>query len=131
MLSVSVAHWLPWLILAIAVVALVGLAVRFVALYRQMKREKLQRQSASADQDAVLGADGEFFVLYALRPYAVGEGKQLCAGEYIAGNSEPVCVLFNGVAADVSEGDSFRLQDGDVIRAERDLRVKPLSKEQP
>lgn len=117
-------NWLPWLLIAIAAAALIGLVVRFALMYRDMKREKLQRKNA-ADEQATLSIDGEFFVMSALKLYEVGEGKQLKSGDYVVRTDEVASVMINGIVADYSDGETLTLRDGDAIRAEKDLRVKP------
>ena len=117
-------NWLPWLLIAIAAAALIGLVVRFALMYRDMKREKLQRKKV-ADEQATLSIDGEFFVMSALKLYEVGEGKQLQSGDYVVRTDEVASVMINGIVADYSDGETLTLRDGDAIRAEKDLRVKP------
>ncbi len=127
--ATSFSDWFPWVIVAIAAAATIGLAVRFVVMYRDMKREKFVRLQASS-QPAPIAIDGEFFVLTALHPYAVGEGKPLAAGSYVIHSAEGAIALqYNGVVADYNDNEVLTLHDGDVIRAERDLHIKPVAKE--
>lgn len=130
LLAVELSQWLPWTVLAIALAALGALIARFVVMYRQMKREQSERKAAYAKQDATFASDGEYFVMSAFSLYRVGQGKQLCCGDYLLKTDGQISLQINGVVVDCSDGEVLTLADGDEIRCERDLRVKPITKKE-
>ena len=124
LLGVGLDQWLPWAVLAIALAALGGLIARFAVLYRDLRREKRERLAASSKLDAEAVSDGEYLVLAAFSPYQVG--KQFDAGEYLLKTGDGgISLQINGVVADYSDGETIVLQTGDVLRCERELRIKP------
>ena len=129
--AVTFAQWFPWVLLLISVAMLLALALRFAALYRSMKKAKLQREQASREPDATLGVDGEWFVLHALCPYRVGEGGQLAAGPYLLRmlQGESISLQINGAVVDYLNGEVLSLRSGDTLRAERDVCIKPHTQE--
>lgn len=116
--------WFPWAVMVIALAALVALAVRFGLMYRNMKREKLELDSTASKSEALLDIDGEYFVLRAMCPYGVGEGKPLRAAKYEIGTDSEVALQINGLVADYGDGEYIELREGDSVRAERDVRVR-------
>lgn len=118
--------WFPWALSVIALAALIALAVRFVLLYRSMKREKLDRIAASREENATLRIEGDCFVMTALLAYHVGAGKQLAAGKYTLKTQDggEISLQINGVVADFADGETICLKEGDVIRAEKDVGLK-------
>lgn len=130
LLVAELSQWLPWAVLAIALASLGALIARFVVMYRQMKREQSERKAAYA-QDAVLISDGEWLVLKAFCKYGAGNGKQLEAGDYLLKTADgaAISLQINGVVVDYDDGEMLTLQEGDEIRCEKDMRVKPIAKE--
>ena len=129
--AIAFARWFPWVLLAIAVTALSGLIVRFALMYRNMKRERLERLQASREEAPVLGVDGDRFVMYALRPYGVGETKQLRSGVYLLGSEDggTISLQINGIVVDYSDGETITLGEGDTVRSEKDIYIKPYTEE--
>lgn len=123
--------WFPWVLLAIAISALLALAVRFTLMYRDMKREKAQRKKIS-ETAALLHIDGEYFVLSALCLYEVGKQKQLGEGAYLLKTSDgnAISLQLNGVVVDYNDGETLQLSDGDKLRAEKDVKIKPVAQQE-
>lgn len=119
--------WFPWVLLAIALTALAALVVRFVKLYADMRREKRERIAASHKTDATLSVENDYFVLKALCPYGVGAYKQLAVGNYLLKtlDGEKISLQINGVVVDFKDGETLRLEEGDIVRVERDAGLKP------
>ncbi len=126
----SVADWLPYVVLAIAVATLAGLIARFVIMYRDMRREKAARKQE--EPCVVLGVDGDYFVLSAMLQYGVGQGRQLAASSYLlkTADGNAVAVQINGAVRDCADGQVLVLSDGDILRCEQDVRIKPQKEEE-
>lgn len=120
-------EWFPIVLLVLTSTALVVLVVRFVKLYVDMRREKKERIAASRKPDATLSVDGDYLVMTALCLYGVGGGKQLAAGNYLikTQEGETVSLQINGVVVDYRDGESICLKEGDALRAEKDVGLKP------
>ncbi len=127
LIAAAFVEWFPWVLLAIALAALVALAVRFVFMYRNMKCEKLEKIAASREENPTLRIDGEYFVMKALSLYNVGTGKQLAAGKYLLKTQDggDISLQINGVIVDYADGEAIFLKEGDTVRAEKDVGLKP------
>lgn len=130
--SFDIIEILPWVVIAIAVVTLVGIIAKCISNYRVLKRNKTYVKR-NGEIVPMLAIRGEYFVMSKDVEYTVGESGQFKAGYYILKGDgyDNFTVTINGETRELNGAETLQLSDGDKLTADTcDLLIKPYTNTQ-
>ena len=122
-------HVLPWVVIAIAVVVIVGILAKSISSYRNIKRNRNNVKSDSEPKAQLIAIRGEYFVLSCNGQYSVGVGGQLKAGKYfLRGDGyDKFQLTVNGEVKEFVGDSEVDFSDGDTVTSVTcDLLIKPV-----
>ena len=120
---------LPWVVIALAVIMLIGILAKSISSYRNIKRNRTNSKSDSEPKAQLIAIRGEYFVLSCGGSYAVGEGGQLKAGKYfLRGDGyDKFQLAVNGETKEFDGDSEVTFSDGDTVTPVTcNLLIKPV-----
>ena len=124
--------FLPWVVVAIAVIMLVTILGKCVSIYRNIKRNRTYVKRDDQPSQQLLTIRGEYFVLNSGAEYSVGEHGQINAGKYLLRGDgyDKFQLSINGELKDFVGDSTVEFADGDVIKPGCNVLIKPIANEE-
>ena len=126
--TLGLQDFLPWVVVAIAVVVLVSILAKSFSVYRNIKRNRTYVKREGKEPQQLLTIRGQYFVLSAGVEYSVGEHGQLKVGKYLLRGDgyDKFQLVINGETNDFDGDVNVEFADGDVISPVCDILIKPV-----
>ena len=125
-------NFLPWVVVAIAVVVLVSILAKSFSVYRNIKRNRTYVKREVEEHQQLLTIRGQYFVLSAGAEYSVGQNGQLKVGKYLLRGDgyDKFQLVINGETKDFDGDANVEFADGDTLTPVCDVLIKPIVTEE-
>lgn len=125
---IKLQNFLPWVVVAIAVVMLATILGKSFSIYRNIKKNRTYTKRDDEQPQRLLTIRGEYFVLSSGVDYAVGQHGQLKEGNYLLRGDgfDKFQLTINGETKDFKGDSELELVEGDVIMPACDVLIKPI-----
>ena len=127
--TLGLPDFLPWVVVAIAVVVLASVLVKSFSVYRNIKRNRTYVKREGEEPQQLLTVRGQYFVLSAGVQYSVGQHGQLKMGKYLLRGDgyDKFQLVINGDTKDFDGDTDVEFADGDTVTPLCDVLIKPIT----